>query len=373
MTLSESLIQQIWEKENLALQIREHCKTVEKSAMLIAERLVKAGINVNLNLVKFGALLHDIGRAKDHSVRQGITGYEILEKYPEVSEEIRKIVKYHVGAGITEEEAIQLKIEPCQDLLPATVEEKIVSYGDNLVSGVRIRSFEETLKDFEKKFGKESSTIVRLKLEREELENFVTRDEMHSLEVQAVQTGKTNIEKLMESAGKRIAEITNKVFPADRKKVICFAGPGNNGGDALVAARYFMLKWGALPVVVLLSEPRTLEARMNLKRAKINGVEIIEIKKPEELANVSGDIAIDGIFGTGVKGEIGEPFASAIRKVNEFPVKVSIDVPSGMNPDSGESNEQCVRPDLVVCLGRFKKGLIGKYPIGKVQVVDIGV
>src|SRR3989338_1360757 len=143
--------------------------------MAVAQKLIAKGVQVDFGLVKFGALLHDIGRAKDHSVRQGITGYEILQKYPEVPEEIRKIVKYHVGAGITEEEAIQLKIEPCQDLLPTTVEEKIVSYGDNLVSGVRIRSFEDTLKDFEKKFGEESTTVERLKLQREELENFITR------------------------------------------------------------------------------------------------------------------------------------------------------------------------------------------------------
>ena len=371
MALTESLVEQIWKKENLAAPIIEHCKTVEKSAMQIAERLVKAGIKVNLNLVKFGALLHDIGRAKDHSVRQGITGYEILQKYPEVPEEVRLIVKYHVGAGITEEEAIQLKIEPAQDLLPTTIEEKIISYGDNLVSGVRIRSFQDTLKDFEKKFGEESTTVERLKLQREELENFITRDEMHKLEVAAVQTGRTNIEKLMESAGKGVAEITIKFYPILSKEVVCFAGPGNNGGDAFVAARHLHRK-GEKVTIVLLEKPKTLEATINLKRAKIDGVEIIEIKNPEELKNIKGEIAIDGIFGTGTKGEIKEPFKSAIERVNDFPIKVSIDVPSGMNPDTGEERNTEVKADLVICLGRFKKGLIGKYPVGRVQIVGIG-
>ena len=363
--MNEQLVEKIWGREGLAENIRAHCRTVEKSAMQIAERLIKKGVEVDSELVKFGAHLHDIGRAKDHSVRQGITGYEILQSYHEVPEEVRKITKYHVGAGITKEEAVGLKIEPAQDLLPKTVEEKIVSYGDNLVAGTKILSFEETLRAFEQKFGAGNGTVERLKLEHEELENFVTRDEMHNLEVKAVQGG-ISIEKLMEGAGKGVAEITNQFFPVIRREVVCFAGPGNNGGDALVAARHFK-RLGAKVSVVLLSEPKTWEAELNLRRAKNDGIEI------KDLESASGEIAVDGIFGTGVKGEIQEPFVSAIKKVNEFEIKVAIDVPSGLNPDTGEEKNVVSRTDLVICLGRFKKGLIGKFPLGRVQIADIGI
>ncbi len=359
LLMDEQLVEHIWEKEKLSQGVREHCKVVLESSLIVANKLIEKGINADLELVKYGALLHDIGRAKDQTARQGITGYEILEKY-DVSEEIRKIAKYHVGAGLTKEDCLRLKISPAEDLLPITVEEKIVSYGDNLVSGLKIRIFEETLKDFQKKYGDESAE--RLRLQHEELENFVTRDEMHALEVKAVAKGKT-VEKLMETAGEKVAEITNEFYPVIRRKVICFAGPGNNGGDALVAARHFK-KLGADVKVVLLAKPKTLAAKLNFKKAQNAGIEILDEK---DLSNVKGEIAIDGIFGTGAKGEIKEPFLSAIRKINEFEIKVAIDVPSGMHEN------EFVKADLAICLGRFKKALVGKLPLGRVRIADIGV
>ena len=359
MGLTEKVIEQIWEKENLSQGVREHCKVVLESSLIIAKKLIEKGIKVDLELVKLGALLHDIGRSRDQTARQGITGYEILQKYPEVPEEVRKIAKYHVGAGLTKEDCLRLKISPAEDLLPATIEEKIVSYGDNLVGGNKIRTFEETLADFKKKYEKE--TAERLKLQHEELENFVTRDEMHSLEVKAVQKGKT-IEQLMESAGKGVAEITNQFYPVMRKSVICFAGPGNNGGDAFVAGRYFK-SLGAKVTVVTFEKPKTLAAQLNLKRAKNAGIEIKEIKNKDGLREIKGDIAIDGIFGTGIKGELNELYSAATKKANEFKIKISIDVPSA----------QSVKPDLVICLGRIKKELVGKFPLGRVQIADIGL
>ncbi len=356
--MDENLVEEIWEKENLSQGVREHCKVVLESSMAVAKKLIGKGIDVDLELVKFGALLHDIGRARDQTARQGITGYEILQKY-DVPEEIRRIAKYHVGAGLTKEDCLRLKISPVEDLLPTTIEEKIVSYGDNLVSGNKIRTFEETLSDFKQRYGDESAE--RLKLQREELENFITRDEMHAVEVKAVEKG-ASVEKLMETAGEKVAEITNEFYPVIRRKVVCFAGPGNNGGDAFVAARYFK-KVGAKVSIVLLVEPKTIAAKLNLKRAQNDGIEIL---KAEDLDKAKGEIAVDGIFGTGAKGEIEEPFISAIRKANNFPIKVAIDVPSGID------GNEFVNADLIICLGRFKKVLVGRFPLGRVRIADIG-
>ncbi len=371
MELNETLIRELWKKEKLQPEIQKHCKVVEKASLGLANELILKDVKVNPDFVKYGALLHDIGRSKDHSVRHGLTGYEILQKYPEIPEEVRKIVKFHIGAGISKEEAAILKIKPAQDLIPITVEEKIVSYVDNLVSGTRIRSFEETLGEFEEKLGKKSSSVERLKLQREELENFVTRDEIQKLEVAAVENGAT-IEEFMERAGIGVAEVTNRFYPVLRKKVVCFVGTGNNGGDASVAARH-LKSLGANVLIAVLGEPHSWASKINFMKAKNNGIEIKEIKKPKDLEGVKGDIAIDGIFGIGIKGEIREPFASAIRKISEFKVKVAIDIPSGLNPDTGEENNPAAEADLVVCIARFKKGLIGKYPVGTVQLVDIGL
>lgn len=170
MNLTEQLVEQIWKKEKVPGHVIGHCKTVEKASIDLANKLIAKGAKVNLDFVKYGALLHDIGRAKTNAVRHGVTGYEILQKYPEVPEEVRKIVKCHVGAGISEEEASELGIEPAEGLIPETLEEKIVSYADNLVSKKRVRAFEETLAEFEKTYGKDSAAVARLKAQHEELE-----------------------------------------------------------------------------------------------------------------------------------------------------------------------------------------------------------
>lgn len=143
-----------------------HCKAVAKLAVEIAKACQERGLNVDLELVEIGALLHDIGRAKTHSVHHAITGAEIA-KTLDLPEPVISIIKRHVGGGITTMEAKKLGW-PKDIYVPQTLEEKIVSYADKLVEGSRRVPIERTIENFSKKLP--SSAIARIqKLHREML------------------------------------------------------------------------------------------------------------------------------------------------------------------------------------------------------------
>jgi uncharacterized protein len=91
----------------------------------------KKGMKVDLELVEAGALLHDLGRSKTHSVNHAIVGAEIAKKAG-LPEPVINIIKRHVGGGITNAEAKELGW-PQDNYIPLTLEEKIVSYADKLV------------------------------------------------------------------------------------------------------------------------------------------------------------------------------------------------------------------------------------------------
>ncbi|MFO7872803.1 MAG: NAD(P)H-hydrate epimerase [Candidatus Undinarchaeales archaeon] len=362
-------IEALWNKVNLNEKVRKHMTAVHGKAMEIAEKLKRDRIEVNIDLVEKGSLLHDIGRSKEHTINHGLIGYKLL-KEEGFSEEVSRIARNHVGAGIYKKEAVKLGL-PAEDFIPETLEEKIVSYADNLAAGDKIRTFEETLKVWEEKFGPDSKQVELFKLEQAELEDYVTAEKMRELDKTAVEKG-TPVSELMENAGRETAEQIETNFELIGRKIIVFAGSGNNGGDGFTAAQY--LKKGGFDVqVVLFSAPKGSESIEKMNKASEAGVPISKIEKPELISELNGDIAIDALLGTGIDGKIREPLASVIKKINEFENIVSVDVPSGLNPDTGEEVNPTVKPDLIVTFQKFKKGLVGKYKLGIVKVVDIGI
>jgi uncharacterized protein len=120
-------------KNNCSPKITNHCIEVAKLALEIACKLEEKGFKVNLKLVEAGALLHDIGRTKSHNVDHGIVGAKIAETEG-LPEELAKIIKRHVGGGITAQEAEKFGW-PKDIYEPETLEEKIVSYADKLIDG----------------------------------------------------------------------------------------------------------------------------------------------------------------------------------------------------------------------------------------------
>jgi uncharacterized protein len=112
-----------------------HCQAVAKLALQIASELQHKGFKVDLNLVEAGALLHDLGRSKTHTVDHAIIGVELAQKAG-LPQAVLNIIKRHVGAGISPQEAEWLGW-PKDNYIPETLEEKIVCYADKLMDGTR--------------------------------------------------------------------------------------------------------------------------------------------------------------------------------------------------------------------------------------------
>lgn len=166
-----SSYEKIWDKYRLPEKVRRHCRKVSEVAEEIALK-----IGADTEIIREGALLHDIGRAITHDpFYHFIASGEILRKEG-VDEKIVRIAERHFASGMTEEEAKTLNLPP-GDYMPQTLEEKIVSLADNIVFGDKKASFDHFLKrldDLEEQ-DKEKAwftrrTRERAKKIREELE-----------------------------------------------------------------------------------------------------------------------------------------------------------------------------------------------------------
>lgn len=148
-----------------------HCKTVMRLAVQIAENCKKKGLNVDIQLVRIGALLHDIGRSKTHSVDHVIAGVETAKELG-LPNSIVSIIERHAGGGISRDEAKKLGW-PVKDYIPRTLEEKIVSYADKLIERSAIVGVEQTIRKLSKELGEDHPTIRRIKQLHEEFSPLV--------------------------------------------------------------------------------------------------------------------------------------------------------------------------------------------------------
>jgi uncharacterized protein len=129
--------------------IIRHAQAVSRLAFEIATVSKEKGYNVDVDLVQIGGLLHDIGRAKTHSVHHAIIGAEIARSIG-LPEQVIAIIKRHVGGGISAREARKLGW-PKDVYVPQSLEEKIVSYADKLVEGSRRVPIERTIQHLSRK------------------------------------------------------------------------------------------------------------------------------------------------------------------------------------------------------------------------------
>ncbi|MCW4004463.1 MAG: HDIG domain-containing protein [Candidatus Bathyarchaeota archaeon] len=137
-----------------------HCLAVAELSLEIANKLQKKGLTVNLALVEAGALLHDIGRAKTHTVDHAVVGAQIAKSIG-LPESIIKVIKRHVGAGITAEEAKWLGW-PQDVYTPQSLEEKVVSYADKLIDKSERISIETEIKRLREENKSEAAQRVGL-------------------------------------------------------------------------------------------------------------------------------------------------------------------------------------------------------------------
>jgi len=186
---------------------------------------------------------------------------------------------------------------------------------------------------------------------------------------------------MMENAGAGATKRIKEKYPMMilEEGILVFAGLGNNGGDGLVIARH-LAGYGANVTVFLLGEPdniRSEECSWNWNLLeKMESIKLLVGGNFDLLNNLDKfDIIVDGILGTGISGEIREPHASAITfisKSNAF--KVAVDVPSGLNPDTGETNQVCVNANMTVTFHRMKVGMPKRKDVcGEIFVEKIGI
>lgn len=214
----------------------------------------------------------------------------------------------------------------------------------------------------------------------------ITSDQMYAIEENGHSRMGMRRFLMMENAGHGISDLVAARFKnLDGKKVVAVCGTGNNGGDGLVACRH-LAGWGARPTVVLLGSPADIkseEAKLNWGIIeKMDSVEVIfgsEMSGEVKKKILAADVILDGIFGTGIKREVRDPHAAAIDLINRSrkAFVLAIDVPSGLDPNSGEVfGRHCVRADATITFHRLKTGLAArsarKYT-GPVHVEKIGI
>ena len=184
---------------------------------------------------------------------------------------------------------------------------------------------------------------------------------------------------MMENAGAATTKILVEKFgDIKAKNILVFAGLGNNGGDGLVIARH-LSGYGSNVTVFLLGEPdniRSEECSWNWNLLeKMKSIKLLTGGNLDHLNSLEFDIIIDGILGTGISGKIREPHASAITFINKSNAfKLAVDVPSGIDPDTGDKNSPHVTANITITFHRMKVGMQKRTDVcGEIFIEKIGI
>ena len=172
MDINRKTIYSLFKELNLAKNIIKHVELVSSISEKIAIEFTKQEIKVDIDLVIYGALLHDIGRSKTHTIKHAIEGAIIL-KNRNYDKKIVRIVENHIGGGINMVEAKDLGL-PIKDYTPKTLEEKIVSAADNLTLGDKRITLEKRVQYFNSKGLKKGAE--KIELLHKELSNLINLD-----------------------------------------------------------------------------------------------------------------------------------------------------------------------------------------------------
>ncbi len=201
---------------------------------------------------------------------------------------------------------------------------------------------------------------------------------MRALEINSEYYGVSRLQ-LMETAGRNVAEAIAQRFKPNKTRVAIFCGQGGNGGDGFVAARHLTCL-GFKVEVILAGKASSIaddSARMNWLALQPlrKTLTIHEVYDSTLIPDVKAEVAVDALLGVGLKGKLRPPILQLVEKINEMEAfRVSVDVPTGINSDSGEVLGNAVRADLAVTFYKAKPGLAkAKEYTGEVVVKDIGL
>ncbi|MDZ4166049.1 MAG: NAD(P)H-hydrate dehydratase [Smithellaceae bacterium] len=193
-----------------------------------------------------------------------------------------------------------------------------------------------------------------------------TTSEMKALDVYASRELHIPEEILMENAGQAACSVLAATLAGiSGRRFVVICGVGNNGGDGLVVARHLLAGGGEVSVFIL-GDPARFQgaAKSNFEIISRLPIPVSQVNAPEELslALAHSEAIIDGIFGTGLDREVTGLYGEAIRLINSSGKRVlSLDIPSGINGDTGEVMGAAVRADWTIAFGLPKRGNI-LYP-----------
>ncbi|MFA5034798.1 MAG: NAD(P)H-hydrate epimerase [Candidatus Margulisiibacteriota bacterium] len=183
---------------------------------------------------------------------------------------------------------------------------------------------------------------------------------------------------LMENAGRSAAEIALRMlWWREKAAVIC--GVGNNGGDGLVVARHLHTRGKKVTVYVIGDPDRgTVDFLTNLLIVERLGLPIVWVTEASHLKDLSwADLVVDAILGVGLTKAVRQPIREVIEAINALRKPVlAVDVPSGLNADTGEAMGVAIKAKCTVTFIGLKKGLLlkqAKEHCGKIIIRDIGV
>lgn len=213
--------------------------------------------------------------------------------------------------------------------------------------------------------------------------NTITPQRMAYIENNAEKLGLPRI-ILMENAGNAVSKHMKALLDdANAKSVIVVAGTGNNGGDGFVAARHLSGEGARVEIVLLGTREaiKTKEAFANWavvsNMAESVTITAIHTELPIGVRDrIQGaDGIVDAIFGTGIRGIIREPHSTVIDAMNSAAgKKLAVDIPSGLDPLTGEVHDKAFRADLTLSFHQYKVGLVGRREYtGDVLVERIGI
>ena len=229
----------------------------------------------------------------------------------------------------------------------------------------------------------------------------VTTAEMRAIEA-AADSGGVSYAQMMENAGRAVAQAVDEWMGAEGATILVLVGPGNNGGDGLVAARYLSEMGAAVQVYVW---KRNVQDDKNWELLQLLPVPCVFMKDDSTLTTLRdlvrrSDIVVDALLGTGIERPIRGDLQQLLAAVTEeltarrkprdatlcapaegvvervTPVLVAVDVPSGLNSDTGALDPATPHADLTVTMAAVKRGLIlspGTRAVGKLVVADIGI
>ncbi len=182
---------------------------------------------------------------------------------------------------------------------------------------------------------------------------------------------------MMENAGAAaVRRLVEKTGSVDSKNIVIFVGLGNNGGDGLVMARHLAGHGAKVTVMLLGTSDKIKTEESNWNWSILEKMPSVKLMSNSFIDfDFKPDILVDAILGTGITGEIREPYASAINYINETECyKFAVDVPSGLDPQTGDTANIFTKCDMTVTFHKMKQGISKRKDLtGELFAEKIGI